>query len=294
LTAPGDGRRAGSTPHVEDAANTGSTPHVEDAASPDPTPTYWDAIAAEWLASGEGRVWRTISDEVNKRLIGKWFRPASEGRILKTDLFDEATGPGLVPALSGLFGRVTGIDISPSLVDSARTRFPGLSARRADVRALPFRDGEFDAVFSNSTLDHFTESGDIEIALRELHRVTRPGGDLLITMDNPVHPVVAIRNALPARLRSASRMVPFAVGATCGPGRLRSLLQRTGYDVTHMSATFHSPRVLVVLGGYLIDRHTSPATKRRYVRFWSAFERLADLPTCFLTGHFVAAFARKR
>ncbi len=62
---------------------------------------------------------------------------------------------------------------------------------------LPFPDGAFDRVFSNSTLDHFDSRDDIREALRELARVLHPEGELLLTLDNLANPVVRLRNALP-------------------------------------------------------------------------------------------------
>jgi SAM-dependent methyltransferase len=169
-----------------------------------------------------------------------------------------------------------------------------VQAENADVRQLPYQDETFDAIVSNSTLDHFPAQGDLLIALKELHRVLRPGGTLLVTLDNPINPVVAVRNALPARLRAASGLVAFPVGSTHGPRQLRGLLRNCGFDVTRVGASFHAPRVLVVMGGRLVDRHGGQAVKRLYARFWTSFEQLAALPTRFITGHFVAALARKR
>lgn len=234
-----------------------------------------------------------VSDAVNVRLLSRWLAPHKRGRVLKTDLFDEVAGAGLVPWLSAEFAQVTGIDISPALVDSARVRFPALRAEVSDVRSLPFADEAFDAVVSNSTLDHFRSHEDIALALRELHRVLQKGGTLVVTLDNPLNPVVAIRNLLPEHFRRASGLVPFAVGATCGPRRLRVMLQEAGFEVLRTSATFHCPRVLVVMGGHVVDRYCGPVAKGRYVRLWTAFESLASLPTRYITGHFVAALARK-
>jgi SAM-dependent methyltransferase len=259
-----------------------------------PTPEYWDAIASAWRSGPDERAWRMVSDAVNARLIDRWLPPGHGGSVLKTDLFDEVAGGGLVSHLSASFARVAGIDVAPGLVEMARARFPQLEAEHADVRQLPWADQTFDAVVSNSTLDHFQSAADIGVALHEIHRVTRRGGRLLVTFDNPANPVIAIRNALPERLRLASGMVPFAVGATCGPRRLRGLLEETGFDVVKLGAVFHCPRLLVVLGGHLVDRHGSATVRQRYVRLWSAFESLGALPTRFLTGYFVAALACRR
>ena len=52
-----------------------------------------------------------------------------------------------------------------------------------DVRKLPFGDGSLDKVFSISVLEHVfpPEGGDVE-ALREIARVLRPGGKLVLTV----------------------------------------------------------------------------------------------------------------
>lgn len=51
----------------------------------------------------------------------------------------------------------------------------------ADGRALPFEDGSFDHAYSVSVLEHIPEPGD-EQALRELARVTKPGGRVVVTL----------------------------------------------------------------------------------------------------------------
>lgn len=269
------------------ALPTGAVPFI-------PTPEYWDDIASQWSCGRDKRAWRMVSDAVNAELLERWLPRNPDGRVLKTDLFDEVAGSGLVPWLTASFGGVSGIDISPAIVEIARERNPQLHAETADVRDLPFPDGVFDAVVSNSTLDHFESRDEIAVALAELNRVMRKGGTLLVTLDNPTNPVVALRNALPERLRAVSRLVPFAVGATCESRQLRELLEQAGFDVTRMGAVFHCPRVLVVLAGHLVDRHENAAHRQKFVRLWSAFEKLASLPTRFLTGYFVAALARKR
>jgi len=258
-----------------------------------PTSEYWDSVASEWQYPGYDRTWRMVHDAINVELLQQWLQPNSAGSVLKTDLFDEVVGEGLVPWLSTSFRHVDGIDISPLLIKLVQPRLPQLRARSADVRSLPFPDATYDVVVSNSTLDHFASAADIPVALAELHRVLRPGGSLVVTMDNLFNPVVMIRNALPSRLRDMSGAAPFAVGPTCGPGGLRSYLKGAGFEVEHMRGVFHSPRLLVVLAGDLLDRRASESTKQRWVRFWRRFELLGRLPTRYFTGHFVAALARK-
>ena len=143
------------------------------------SPEYWDSVGAEWHARPQ-RAWRVVSDRVNVRLIDRWFGTRTGGKVLKTDLFDEVVGGGLVDRLATSFDQVVGIDISPAVVEVVRHRHPHLQAEVADVRELPFAHGSFSAVVSNSTLDHFDRTADIERALGELHRVLAPGGRLVV------------------------------------------------------------------------------------------------------------------
>jgi SAM-dependent methyltransferase len=256
---------------------------------------YWDDIAGEWNGRRDGSAWRTVSDAVNRDLIERWLPPAPDGAVLKTDLFDELVGDGLAGTLLGRFGSVTGIDVSAALVDIVRMREPRTAAHVADVRHLPFADAAFAAVVSNSTLDHFSTPADIAASLAELHRVLRPGGSLLVTLDNGMNPAVAVRNALPAPWREASRLVPFAVGATCRtPRELELLLERAGFEVANIGAVLHCPRVLGVLAGSAVDRRGGARARDRYRRALVACERLSRLPSRFVTGHFLAARAVKR
>jgi SAM-dependent methyltransferase len=58
---------------------------------------------------------------------------------------------------------------------------PQLTFHVADGRALPFGDASFDHAYSVSVLEHILEPGD-EQALRELARVTKPGGRVVVTL----------------------------------------------------------------------------------------------------------------
>jgi SAM-dependent methyltransferase len=255
---------------------------------------YWDGVSAAW-GRGRDSSWRAVSDAVNRDLIERWLPPAPSGRVLKTDLFDELAGVGLVPRLFGSFGGVAGIDVSPALVARVRSLRPRLDAHVADVRELPFETSSFDAVLSNSTLDHFPSVEDIGASLRELRRVLRPGGALLVTLDNGMNPAVAVRNAMPARWRSATGLVPYDVGATCRrPRDLRRLLEVAGFDVAALDAVMHCPRVLGVLAGQAVDRRGGAGARRAYERVLVGFEGLSRLPSRYVSGHFLVALAVKR
>jgi SAM-dependent methyltransferase len=235
-------------------------------------------------------LWRAHSDAVNARLLERWLPPGSTPRVLKTDLFDEAVGMGLVPLLSSRADQVVGVDVSHSVVEAAARTHPGLDACVADVRGLPFPDDSFDAIVSNSTLDHFDAVEDIRAGVNELSRVLAPGGTLIITLDNRQNPIVALRTLQVLQpLLTRTGLVPFRLGVTCGARGLRRLLRESGLEVREMAAVMHAPpRILGALGARICS---SPPAKARYIRLVLAVESLARLPTRFLTAHFVAARA---
>lgn len=94
-------------------------------------------------------------------------------------LLDVGCGPGTITAdLAGLVapGEVVGIDRAESVLDAARSAADGVANLRfevADVMALPYDDDTFDVVHAHQVLQHL---GDPVGALREMRRVTRPGG----------------------------------------------------------------------------------------------------------------------
>ena len=98
-------------------------------------------------------------------------------RVLKTDLWDEAKNTRILAWAAHRGARAFGIDISEPTLTQARAAFTRdsgpLRAAAADVRALPFRDASFDAIYSMGTIEHFDET---EQAVQEMVRVLKPGG----------------------------------------------------------------------------------------------------------------------
>jgi SAM-dependent methyltransferase len=89
----------------------------------------------------------------------------------------------------------TDADMS-SLRDNSRLHAGAL----ADLGALPFADASFDIVGSTWVMEHLEEP---EEAFREIGRVLRPGGHLLLLTPNAWSPVTLLNRAIPGRLQSA-------------------------------------------------------------------------------------------
>ena len=186
-----------------------------------------------------------------------------------------------------------GIDLSVTITTAARDRYPNLHAAAADVRSLPFADGAFDVVVSNSTLDHFATRDDVLVGLRELTRILGRRGELLLTLDNPANPMVALRNLTPNFWRRVGTL-PYPVGSTLGRRSLDRALQQLGFDVVDEAAFMHCPRVLAVAMAGFLERHAGARSQKLFMAALGAFECMAEWPTRYVTGHFVAVKAVKR
>jgi ArsR family transcriptional regulator len=100
---------------------------------------------------------------------------------------DVGTGSGrMLPLLSGRAAQVIAVDASPSMLDEARRAAGGAAVdlRLGDMSHLPLHDGEVDTAVVNMALHHVPEP---RAALRELRRVLRPGGTLLVGDFLPHH-----------------------------------------------------------------------------------------------------------
>ncbi len=130
---------------------------------------YYDAY---WLEKG---------DKVDRQRLALLARHIAAGEsVLQVD-----GGPGwLAEMMQAQGAQVVMTDLSGVAVAKARTR--GVEARQCEIDAgpLPFADGAFDVVVSDSQLEH---RFDHEHALDEMARVLRPGGRLILLLPNTAH-----------------------------------------------------------------------------------------------------------
>ncbi|MHC2335741.1 class I SAM-dependent methyltransferase [Bradyrhizobium sp. USDA 4454] len=141
---------------------------------------FHDEISSGWEALHQSRTFRA--------------RTAAMFGLLGTmDLngqrwLDAGCGTGTLSRLLAARGcDVTGVDASPEMIAAARRRLADPPAERLTFRHiptiadLPFADRSFDGVLCASVLEYVP---DVAQCLRQIHRVLRPGGVLLVSIPN--------------------------------------------------------------------------------------------------------------
>lgn len=151
------------------------------------------------LVSGAVALWAAVGLILASVVLG-FNRPMSlptarflatgSGRVLDAGAGSGRAAVGILIARPGV--TVTGLDIYSGywgIDDNTPERFLAnaraagaadrAEARTGDMRAMPFPDGEFDAVVSAYAMDHLRREGR-EKAIAESARVLKPGGQLLV------------------------------------------------------------------------------------------------------------------
>lgn len=80
------------------------------------------------------------------------------------------------------------IDISSDLLKQAKARVPNGVFFEADACHTHFSDESFDVILGSSILHHL----DVDLALKEIHRILKPGGRIRFTEPNYLNPHIFI------------------------------------------------------------------------------------------------------
>lgn len=172
-----------------------------------------------------------------RRFVEPFVREAAGARS-NARILDCGSGTGVNLPLLARHGRVVGIDVTWKGLSFARDRGERRIAQ-ASAAALPFADGTFDVVASFDVIYALPDRVEAE-ALREMHRVLRPGGHLVVNAA-AMGLLKGNHSLLAGEIRRYSR-------ATLG-----ARLVRAGFDVRRMTYT-NASIVPLVAGVRLFQR----------------------------------------
>lgn len=270
----GDDRRGGVQEHVN--------------AHFDSTASYWDGVYLG--GSLQGAIYRLRQSAVLQNVDAAQLPSGAQ-------VLEIGCGAGhLTVELARRGLQIDAVDASQAMVDATAGRVAqaGLAGNvtvgPADVHALPFDAGRFDLVVAVGVIPWLHSPGD---AVREMARVLRPGGQMILTADNrarmtsftdprgivALSPLKQARTALRRRSGLASSRLDF-------PGRIDGLLTAEGLRPVDRRTVGFGP--LTFLGRPLFG-------DARGVRINDRLQALADRGTPGLrwTGwHYVVRAAR--
>jgi SAM-dependent methyltransferase len=156
--------------------------------------SYWEGRLSD-AYSLDGVGWRGLGEPFNRwmyrvrrRLFLRRMRPLVKGRA--PDVLDVGSGTGFYVErwLELGAGSVTGSDITSTAVERLSERFPAQEFLRLDVSAAveDLEPESFDVISAMDVLFHITDDDAYAQAVRNLARLLRPGG-LLVLSENFVH-----------------------------------------------------------------------------------------------------------
>jgi SAM-dependent methyltransferase len=146
-------------------------------------------------------------------LLAPFLAPAAETPRTQR-ILDAGCGPGGNGAWLAQHGEVVGVDLAPEGLAYVRARRPEVCPVQASITALPFPDDSFDVTVEITVV---TCVSDDLAAIRELARVTKPGGALLLF--EPAFP--ALRRAHDAVVHTVHRYRRAALAALAERAGLR-------------------------------------------------------------------------
>jgi ubiquinone/menaquinone biosynthesis C-methylase UbiE len=129
----------------------------------------------------------------------------------KGNALDVGAGTGVLAERLSASGReVVALDPFPQMLEQLRQRRPEIATVVAEGEAIPFPDASFDLTYSVAVLHHIAEPERVNRTLREMVRVTRPGGQIVIWDHNPLNPYWPWLMRRVPQDNGAERLVPLA------------------------------------------------------------------------------------
>jgi demethylmenaquinone methyltransferase/2-methoxy-6-polyprenyl-1,4-benzoquinol methylase len=189
----------------------------------------------------------------------RWRRLAAASAVRPGDrVLDAACGTGdlAIADLKAGASKVTGLDFSARMLARARRKAP-LEWVQGDMLALPFEDASFDAATVGFGVRNVA---DLELALRELRRVLRPGGRLaILEITQPRGPLKPFFSLWFDRIvPGLGKVLPGGSAYTYLPASVRRFPSAESLVLLMRECGFGEVRFRL-LGGSIVALHTGEA-----------------------------------
>jgi ubiquinone/menaquinone biosynthesis C-methylase UbiE len=179
-----------------------------------------------------------------KRLFSLWGKIDRQhneciaSQIAGNRVLDIGCGYGsLVNFLTQKGYEAVGIDYGQEFIEIGVKIFPQANLKVGAAEALDFPDNYFDAIVLKDVMHHIYREGDSDKAFREIYRVLKDNGRLVILDPNPT------------LILKAARLVVAHKDPECSWQEAKKIVVRAGFFVTNVS--FYEIIGLALSGGYV-------------------------------------------
>jgi ubiquinone/menaquinone biosynthesis C-methylase UbiE len=232
---------------------------------------YYDSFSRQYekhRGSNDPGGYHELLDELESDFVKRF----GAGR----HVLEVGCGTGLVLSRIDAFAQsAKGVDLSPGMLDKARQR--GLDVVEGSATDLPFADATFDVTCSFKVLAHVP---DIEKALSEMARVTRPGGHVIAEFYNPFSFRGLVKRLTPPRAIAQNAHEGQVFTRFDSPRRARELAPRGCEYQCSRGIRIFTPTAMAM---------RVPGLRRA---FWLAETRLCDSPARFFGGFYAVAYRK--
>jgi len=150
-------------------------------------------------------------DKESVRILGNelWTKPLELQLPAKSYIIDLGGNNGkFAKQLKSETTTIVSIDIDRSIMVGADgMHLPGITPIQGNILNMPFKDETFDVVLARAILHHVPDN--LDLALKEIHRILKPGGQILVEEPGSLNPIAyIIRKAFPTMSHEESER-PF-------------------------------------------------------------------------------------
>jgi len=201
----------------------------------------WDRLAAgmsDFYGAASTQYYRACEQNLVRRAFGN----LAGVRLLKLDLWNEAFNTRILHWAREEGARIFAVDLSDVVTRTAAERAAEagveLALAKGDIRELPYADDSFDCVYTMGTIEHIEE---YDQALREIHRVLRPGGRAVVGVPNKHDPWL---RPLLVELMQALDVYPYSPEKAFSSAELQREVEAAGLELCFRSGILAYPGLL--------------------------------------------------
>ncbi len=179
--------------------------------------------------------------------------------------------------------KVTGFDFSRKFIEYAKKNFLEVNFVCGDVASMEFADGSFDALVTYNTVEHLVE---LEAGLKEMIRIVKPGGSLIIQCPNLLSPKLPLgalkhggqtfegrKNIFQLSAMATGNICRLAIKSIFRQGEVQRRMPDFNYDFPDNDAVIYiNPidlRTMLERNGCRIEVYQKTDHKEKAVNFWS-------------------------